>query len=75
MIDKKLIDNEIKINIDSEVYDYGITHKQVCEFVGSLKIDSLRLNDYIITDIDGISIKLLPYLDIYDNIIISISID
>lgn len=65
----------LKINIDSDVYDYGITHKQIWEFVNSLKLTNLIFDDYNIIDIDGTSIKLLPYFDIYNNVIISISLD
>ena len=75
MIKKKLDNNKIKINIDSDVYDYGITHKQVCEFVGRLRIDNLILDDYTTVEISGTSVRLLPYRDIYNNIIISISLD
>ena len=75
MFKKRLTNNKIKINIDSDIYDYGITHKQVCEFVGRLRINTLILDEYTTVEIEGTSVRLFPYVDIYNNIIINISID
>lgn len=59
---------DVKINVDNEVYEYGITNKEIYEF-----IENLQFSD-IIFDHFNTLIGLFPYFDIYNNIIINVNL-
>ena len=66
---------EVKINADKEVYSYGITDKEINHFVDGLVFLSMDWNEYNTMIIEDVLVKVFPYWDIYNNIIINISLD
>lgn len=65
---------EIKINVDIKVYEYGITYKEIYEFIEDLQFSNIKFNEYNTVMISNTLIDLFPYFDIYNNIIINVNL-
>lgn len=65
---------DIKINVDNEVYEYGITNKEICEFIENLQFSDIIFDHFNTAMISDTLIGLFPYFDIYNNIIINVNL-
>ena len=65
---------EVKINVDIKVYEYGITYKEIYEFIENLQFSNIKFNEYNTVMISNTLIDLFPYFDIYNNIIINVNL-
>lgn len=65
---------EVKINVDIKVYEYGITYKEIYEFIEDLQFSNIKFNEYNTVMISNTLIDLFPYFDIYNNIIINVNL-
>ena len=65
---------EIKINVDIKVYEYGITYKEIYEFIEDLQFSNIKFNEYNTVMISNTLIDLFPYFDIYNNIIVNVNL-
>lgn len=65
---------EIKLNVDIKVYEYGITHKEICEFIEDLQFSNIKFDKYNTVMISNTLIDLFPYFDINNNIIINVNL-
>lgn len=65
---------EVKINVDINVYEYGITYNEVYKFIDELQLSSIKFNEYNTVMISDTLIDLFPYFDIYNNLIINVNL-
>lgn len=65
---------EIKINVDMAVYEYGVTHKEIYEFIDDLPFSTIRIGEYNTLMIGDTLMDLFPYFDIHNNLIINVSL-
>lgn len=65
---------EIKINVDIKVYEYGITYNEIYKFIDNMLISAFTFNEYNTVIISDTLIDLFIYFDIYNNIIINVSL-
>lgn len=65
---------EIKINVDIKVYEYGITYKEIYEFIEDLPLSTINIGEYNTVMISNTLMDLFPYFDIYNNLIINVSL-
>lgn len=65
---------EVKINVDIKVYEYGITYNEIYEFIDNMLISAFTFNEYNTVIISDTLIDLFIYFDIYNNIIINVSL-
>ena len=65
---------DVKINVGNEVYEYGITNKEICEFIENLKYSDIIFDHFNTVIISDTLIDLFPYFDINNNIIINVNL-
>ena len=65
---------KIKLNVDMKVYEYGITYKEVYDFIDDLPFSTINIGEYNTVMISNTLIDLFPYFDIYNNLIINVSL-
>lgn len=65
---------DVKINVDIKVFEYGITYKEVYDFIEDLQFSDIFFNEYNTVMISDTLIDLFLYFDIYNNIIINVNL-
>ena len=65
---------DVKINVDIKVFEYGITYKEVYDFIEDLQFSDIFFNEYNTVMMSNTLIDLFPYFDIYNNIIINVNL-
>lgn len=65
---------EIKINVDKEVYENGVTYSEICNFIEKSNFSNMLFGDYNTVIISDTLIDLFPFFDIYGNIIINVKL-
>lgn len=66
---------DVKINVDIKVYEYGLTHSEIYNFIDDLPLSAMNFNEFNTAIIGGILVDLFPYFDIYNNMIINVDLD
>lgn len=66
---------EIKLYIDKEVIEEtGFSENKIKEFIMSYSFSELKINDFNILTLDsGYQIKVLPFWNIYNDLVFSVS--
>ena len=65
---------DVKINVDIEVFQYGITDNEVYEFIDELQLSSIKFNEYNTVMISNTLVDLFPFFDIHNNLIINVNL-
>ena len=71
---KKSFEIKIKINVNNEVFEHGVTYKEIYEFITGLRYSDVNFNEFNTVTIGDTLIDLFPYFDIYGNIIINVKL-
>lgn len=66
---------DVIVEVDHEVYEYGVTDKEISEFMDNLIFLDLVFNEYNVMKVGDVDVRVFPYFTICNDIIISISLD
>ena len=63
---------DVIVNVEYEVYDYGVTDKEISKWLDSLVFSDLVLNEYNVVKIADVDVRVFPYFNICNDFIINI---
>ena len=67
---------DLKINIDPEIRDQtGYTEKEIRDIIMRYPFSNFKINEFLVIDLaDKEQIRVLPYFNIYNNLILQVSL-